>query len=147
MNEKPPTIETQITTSEHGTSSSTIWTLLYDADCPFCRMLAGLLAGPVMPMGEKDPAFTDIALADLTQDPPHLITGSDAWEILLKTEPRLLNWGWLADRLGLTNKSAALALRTGAHLVRRLCWGCKPLIPLITKSNHSDPQNQEKEAI
>ena len=177
MNENQPTIETQSTVTEQGPAPAVIWTLLYDGECALCRMLAGLLAGPTMAMrqgGEatpvilsaaatgdeatpvilsaaKDPVLNDIALADLSQDPPILVTGAEAWEILIQTEPRLRQWAWLAARLGLTNKSAAGVLRTGAHFSRhlasRICRGCRPLIPLIRKENHTDAQKQEKEAV
>ena len=176
MNENQPTIETQSTVPDQSPSPAVIWTLLYDGDCALCRMLAGLLAGPTMAVshgGEatpvilsaaatgdetppvilsaaKDPVLNDIALADLSQDPPILVTGAEAWEILIQTEPRLRQWAWLAARLGLTNKSAAGVLRTGAHFSRhlasRICRGCRPLMPLIRKENHTDAQKQEKEA-
>lgn len=162
MNENQPTIETHPTLTDEVPASPAVWTLLYDGDCALCGMLAGLLAGPTMAVGHgdetppvilsaaKDPVLNDIALADLSQDPPTLVTGAAAWEILIQTEPRLRQWSWLAARLGLTNKSAAGVLRTGAHLSRhlasRICRGCKPLMPLIRKENHTDAQKQEKEA-
>ena len=162
MNENQPTIETQSTAPDQSPSPAVIWTLLYDGDCALCRMLAGLLAGPTMAVGHggeatpvipsaaKEPVLNDIALADLSQDPPILVTGAEAWEILIQTEPRLRQWAWLAARLGLTNKSAAGVLRTGAHFSRhlasRICRGCRPLMPLIRKENHTDAQKQEKEA-
>ena len=176
MNENQPTIETHPTLTDEGPASPAVWTLLYDGDCALCGMLAGLLAGPTMAVRQggaasavilsaaatgdettpvilsaaKDPVLNDIALADLSQDPPTLVTGAAAWEILIQTEPRLRQWSWLAARLGLTNKSAAGVLRTGAHLSRhlasRICRGCKPLMPLIRKENHTDAQKQEKEA-
>ena len=163
MNENQPTIETQSNAPDQSPSPAVIWTLLYDGDCALCRMLAGLLAGPTMAVGHgdepppvilsaaKDPVFDDIALADLNHYPPTLVTGAAAWEILIQTEPRLRQWAWLAARLGLTNKSAAGVLRTGAHFSRhlasRICRGCRPLIPLIRKENHTDAQKQEKEAV
>ncbi len=154
MNENQPTIETQISDTEQGPSSPVVWTLLYDGDCALCRMLAGLLAGPTMAMRQGN----DIALADLSQDPPTLVTGAAAWEILIQTEPRLRQWVWLGARLGLTNKTAAGALRAGAHVSRyvanqisahisgRFCRSCRPLMPLIRKANHNDDVKQEKEA-
>jgi hypothetical protein len=146
MNENQPTIETHPTLTDEGPASPAVWTLLYDGDCALCRMLAGLLAGPTMAVRHGG----DIVLADPSQDPPTLVTGAAAWEILIQTEPRLRQWSWLAARLGLTNKSAAGVLRTGAHLSRhlasRICRGCRPLMPLIRKENHTDAQKQEKEA-
>ena len=163
MNENQPTIETQSTVPDQSPSPAVIWTLLYDGDCALCRMLAGLLAGPTLAVSHgdetppvilsaaKDPVFDDIALADLSHYPPTLVTGAAAWEILIQTEPRLRQWAWLAARLGLTNKSVAGVLRTGAHFSRhlasRICRGCRPLIPLIRKENHTDAQKQEKEAV
>ena len=147
MNENQPTIETHPTLTDEGPASPAVWTLLYDGDCALCRMLAGLLAGRTMAVGHGG----DIALADLSQDPPILVTGAEAWEILIQTEPRLRQWAWLATRLGLTNKSAAGVLRTGAHFSRhfasRICRGCRPLMPLIRKENHTNAQKQEKEAV
>ena len=89
-------------------------------------MLAGLLTGPTLAIGSpearaKELAFNDIALVDLRQDPPVMVTGPRAWEILIESEPRLRQWTWLANKLGLTSVDVAKVLRTGAHLARGLC--------------------------
>lgn len=113
----------------------TIWTLFYDGNCALCRMLAGLLTGPTLAIGSpearaKELAFNDIALVDLMQDPPVMISGPRAWEILIESEPRLRQWTWLANKLGLTSVDVAKVLRTGAHLARGLCRQCRPILPI-----------------
>lgn len=138
----------------------TIWTLFYDGNCALCRMLAGLLTGPTLAIGSpearaKDPSlalrmtgfreldgFNDIALVDLRQDPPVMITGSRAWEILIESEPRLRQWTWLAHKLGLTSVDVAKVLRTGAHMARGLCRQCRPILPISPRVTF-----QEKEEL
>jgi hypothetical protein len=132
-----------------------MWTLLYDAECALCRMLAGLLSGPVMPWQEAGgprhseaqpknpfPAPTDIGVADLGQDPPLVITGQEAWEILINQEPGLRKWQWIAAKLGLSERAAAATLRHGAHLARRICTRCGPHSP--TRSNQLIPRPEQE---
>ena len=163
-----------------------MWTLLYDGECALCRMLAGLLSGPVMAwqdLGERilrsaqddgerilrsaqddgerilrsaqDDGRTDIGVADLSRNPPLIITGTQAWEILIEQEPGLQKWQWLAGKLGMSPGTAATALRSGAHLARRICSRCGPRSPLTAHSITRNPltrlpeqpthKNQEKE--
>ena len=125
-----------------------MWTLLYDGECALCRMLAGLLSGPVMAwqdLGERilhsaqDDGRTDIGVADLSRDPPLIITGTQAWEILIEQEPGLQKWQWLAGKLGMSPGTAATTLRNGAHLARRICSRCCPRSPLTSHSITRNP--------
>ncbi len=119
--------------------SMTRVTVLFDAHCPSCRLLASLLADDCpshwqylawqdFPDREQGPA----SMREMPHQPRELclavdgswLEGEKAWEFLLRAEPRLRMWQRLASKIGIAPPLAARWLRLMGHGLRRFCSAC-----------------------
>ena len=114
--------------------------VLYDEDCSFCLMLAGLVARRTrvfrMESWQKfvrtaeaksliSPAEL-LFLADkirLIDTNSQLIEGVDAWAYLLEHYEDLEPLNWLAERLGL-KEALSRGMDRGGRTIRKLCFTC-----------------------
>lgn len=116
--------------------------VLFDEDCPPCRLLAelaGRRAGKAARFlswqaAQKNPTVAGDLPTDLLGSAADklrvwadgaMLESEDAWAWLLAQHPDLAALGWLADKLGLRRQSATVFDRTG-QMLRRLCPRCYP---------------------
>lgn len=127
------------------TSSRSLDTVLYDADCPPCCLFAQFatksLGGqinflPWQSLQTAAPGALPAHLAAIdsgTRLKPadrlralvdgDLLEGEAAWTALVERYTQLTSLGWLAEKMGLT-RQAARALDRSGDLLRRLCRRC-----------------------
>jgi len=116
--------------------------ILYDAECPFCLMMAELVSRREESLSfESWQAFILCSEACNYLSPEvlampadkvrvfdenkRLIEGTKAWSYLLENYDDLKSLNWLAERLGLKQAVAQSMERSGRAL-RRLCFSCGP---------------------
>lgn len=116
-------------------------TILFDARCPTCRLLASVLAADSPPhwnyrswqefarSAEAGPP--SMRLSPLS--PPELslavgerwLEGEAAWQYLVESEPRLRMWQKMASKVGIAPPLSARLLRRIGRGVRRFCGDCR----------------------
>ena len=102
-------------------------TVLYDAECSLCKMLAELCmkkAGDLNYLAQV-PSFETRGepMLQIRLDSGSILSGPEAWGWLLANHPQLASLGWLAEKLGIARQTATLLGRSG-KLLRRLCFSC-----------------------
>ena len=109
------------------------WTVIFDEHCELCRSLAGFIEkhGGVLLQVRSQQAFADehpeVSLGHQDQlmvwTGTKLLTGRDAWRVILERHPSLKALNWLAARLNLQDAVATFAQSAG-HRLRQICWTC-----------------------
>lgn len=115
-------------------------TVLFDARCPTCRLLASLLAESSPPhwayvawqefargseIGPESMKTSPLAPRELcVRSDGRWLEGEAAWEFIVSAEPRLRMWQKLASKIGIAPPLSARWLRRIGHGMRRVCGKC-----------------------
>ncbi|MCX6127308.1 MAG: hypothetical protein NTV34_21515 [Proteobacteria bacterium] len=104
--------------------------VLFDPECSVCRNFAhfiGKLTPPdqiiFAPSSDTNPKELVVTFKD-NEGSDDWLSGISAWEWLLAHHPTLSGLGWMAEKLFI-KRPAAVALSSGAQLLRRLCGRCR----------------------
>ena len=109
--------------------------VLYDPNCRLCRELAYFMSKlcpseflEFVPSEEQAPK--ELVIKFKSGEPTESSLGSEdwlsgisAWQWLLEHHPTLAPLHWLAEKLFI-KRPAALALATGADILRKICGHC-----------------------
>lgn len=112
------------------------WTVIYDQGCWFCLSLKKIMEK--LPHFQRNYSFLSQAEFAVyhpnqffDQDKLHLLrsdgiflSGTKAWEQLIKEEPFLKKFLWMAEKIGIAEKPLATFIEKSGLKMRRLCLSC-----------------------
>lgn len=117
------------TAGSDGKVNHSQMTVYYDNSCFHCVSLAQFLASrssgtgiEFRPSDEEKPK--ELVVVVQSDQASERYEGAEAWRQLLEFHPVFSEFSWLARKLGLERISADV-VRTGAHLMRSLCFRCR----------------------